>query len=106
MSKQMKTKDILLGSFIGGALGASFALLFAPRSGKSIRADITQQASNVKERAEEWRGVVKEFGTDLTLVAKEKAKNVASQSAEMVDKLKPEDNQEEEPQHTDEPQDK
>ena len=33
-------KGLLVGFFAGGALGATLALLFAPKSGKEFRRDI------------------------------------------------------------------
>ena len=41
----MNTKDFLIGTLIGGIVGATTALFLAPKSGKELRSDISDQAS-------------------------------------------------------------
>ncbi|GAJ99426.1 YtxH domain-containing protein [Geomicrobium sp. JCM 19055] len=49
----MNTKDFLIGTLIGGIVGASAALLFAPKSGKELRGDISEGASTAKDKTYE-----------------------------------------------------
>jgi gas vesicle protein len=49
-----RTRDTLLmaGAFVGvGLLGAAVGLLFAPRSGRALRADIMERANELRQRA-------------------------------------------------------
>ncbi|WP_188206458.1 YtxH domain-containing protein [Alkalibacillus aidingensis] len=78
MSKENQTqegninsKDFMIGSLIGGIVGASVALLFAPKSGKELRHDINTGAQHVRERADEWKDVAYEKGTELSHQFKE-----------------------------------
>lgn len=68
-----KGKGFVTGAVVGSLLGAVTALLFAPKPGKELRADITEQAkvvgektgeiaSTVKTHATEWVDKVKDFG--------------------------------------------
>lgn len=68
-----KGKGFLTGAVVGSLLGAVTALLFAPKPGKELRADIAEQAkvvgektediaSTVKTHATEWVDKVKDFG--------------------------------------------
>jgi gas vesicle protein len=46
-------RGLLLGLIAGGALGAILGLLYAPKSGKELRADIREKADNLLEGADE-----------------------------------------------------
>ena len=74
-------KSFLVGTIIGGVAGATAALLLAPKAGKEIRGDISQQSIYLKEKS-----------TDMASYAKQKssgfAKSVTKQSTQMVGKVK------------------
>ncbi|WP_248924805.1 YtxH domain-containing protein [Paenibacillus hamazuiensis] len=76
-----KGKDLLIGAVVGGVLGAVTALLFAPKSGRELRADIAEQYHNVSEKTQEIAGQIAEK-------SKEIAKTVSEQSTEIVGKTK------------------
>lgn len=44
-------RDLLLGLFIGGLIGAALGILFAPKSGKETREDIVRKAKEEYEKA-------------------------------------------------------
>jgi len=79
--KSSNSGSFFLGAVIGGMVGATVALLLAPKSGKELRGDLNQQTA-----------VFKQKGTDLAQYAKEKsgglAKTVSEQSVQVVDKVK------------------
>ncbi|MET1248049.1 YtxH domain-containing protein [Sporolactobacillus sp. STCC-11] len=53
-------KELVIGGVVGGAIGASIALLFAPKSGAEIRKDFS-----VKEFVDNGVGKVKQATTSL-----------------------------------------
>lgn len=74
-------KDFVIGALVGGIVGAAVGLLFAPKTGKDLRSDVVQQASNIRQK-----GIV------LTSTAKEKTAQLSSQikeqSSHLVEKVK------------------
>lgn len=48
-----KSKNFFIGTLVGGIVGSVAALLFAPKSGKELRGDISQQVQNVTEKTAE-----------------------------------------------------
>jgi len=75
MGDRINGKDFIIGALIGSLAGGTTALLLAPKSGKEIRGDINQGASQVKNRADEWIHVAQEKGSDW----KEKAYTTSSE---------------------------
>lgn len=73
----MNTKDFLIGTLIGGIVGASAALLFAPKSGKELREDITEGAATAKDKTYEFTNAAYEKGSDIANTAIDNTKNVA-----------------------------
>ncbi|MFC3040147.1 YtxH domain-containing protein [Virgibacillus xinjiangensis] len=60
----INTKDFVIGTLIGGIIGAGAALVLAPKSGRELRGDINQGASQVKGRAYEWKDIAAEKSTN------------------------------------------
>lgn len=54
-----KAVNFVFGAVLGGIIGATAALLYAPSSGKSLRSDIQHRAQNIqieiKEAAQQKR---------------------------------------------------
>ncbi|TLS39081.1 YtxH domain-containing protein [Pseudalkalibacillus caeni] len=88
----INTKDFLIGSLIGGIVGAATALLMAPKSGKELRSDINEQASVVKDKTMQFRETAMEKGTEFANRAKDKSssvyKQVSDQSSNVINKIK------------------
>jgi gas vesicle protein len=79
------------GAFlIGGMIGAAIALLYAPKSGRETRKDITRSARRVKNSTvdliEDAIDDVNDFVSDL----KEKAADIVDQGVDLSDKAKKE----------------
>ncbi|GAA3401344.1 YtxH domain-containing protein [Paenibacillus hodogayensis] len=78
---QGRGKDFILGAIVGGVLGAVTALLFAPKSGKELRADISTQAHVISEKTQELAETV---NTKTHVLAKQ----VSEHTGEWVQKAK------------------
>lgn len=88
----MNTKDFLIGTLIGGIVGAAAALLLAPKSGKELRSDISEQAQIAKEKTTAFTSTAYEKGNEWAQIAKDKsssiAKTVQAQSQQVIGKVK------------------
>ena len=88
MDKEMKdakkTKGFLAGFLIGGAIGGAIALLYAPKSGKQLRDDISRKTNELigegKIRTDRlWSNAKEEVETTL-----ESANDFLNTSKEMI----------------------
>ncbi|CAN7256800.1 YtxH domain-containing protein [Rossellomorea sp. LjRoot5] len=91
-SSNINSKDFMIGTLIGGIVGAAAALLMAPKSGKDLRHDINEKTVVLKEKTGQWKDTAVEKSNELAAVAKEKSstltKSVQEQSNNVVGKLK------------------
>ncbi|MEN1968185.1 YtxH domain-containing protein [Lentibacillus sp. N15] len=76
----INSKNFIIGALIGGIVGASTALLYAPKSGKQLRDDINQGAWQWKYRASDWKDLAYDKGMEV----KNKAVNSASDLTKTV----------------------
>lgn len=92
MAKNSNGKDFIVGSLIGGLVGAATALLLAPKSGKEMRNNLGQQASMMKERTGKITNDALEKGSEFASVAKDKTSSlsqvVTEQSSQIMDKVR------------------
>lgn len=93
MSKEgLSSKDFLLGTMIGGLVGAATALLLAPKSGRELRSDINDQATYVRLKTEQMKHSALEKGQDLAVTAKDKtaqlSDTISLHSTQLVNKIK------------------
>ncbi len=90
MSNGMNGKDFIIGTIIGGVIGAATALFLAPKSGKELRHNLNEQASYVREKTEQWKNVAIDKGSELAEAAKEKTAHltdtVSGQSSQLIHK--------------------
>lgn len=86
------TGSFLLGALVGGVIGAAAALFLAPKSGREMRDDFSEQAVQLKNKSIELSAVAKDKATEFSSVAKEKTdgftKSIQEQSEQLVDKVK------------------
>lgn len=75
----MNTKDFLIGTLIGGIVGATTALFLAPKSGKELRNDLGEQAQMAKAKTSEFTSTAYDKGNEWATIAKEKSSNIAKQ---------------------------
>lgn len=76
--EKRNVKTFMIGSLIGGVVGAVTALLFAPKSGSELRSDIAEGYQVVSDKTQE---IARNIGTQTTEFI-HKAKEVASQVVE------------------------
>ena len=92
----INAKDFLIGSLIGGIVGAATALFLAPKSGKELREDLNTHAGTLKEKSGQWKETAMERSNELAAAAKEKTsgitKSVQEQSNNLVNKVKSKSN--------------
>ncbi len=86
----MKDNAKMVGGFflIGGVIGSVIALLYAPKSGRETREDITKAARRMKDNAvdliEETMEDVNDFAADL----REKTADVIDQGMDLSEKAR------------------
>tara|TARA_E500000331_G_scaffold343039_1_gene377411 strand:+ start:24 stop:617 length:594 start_codon:yes stop_codon:yes gene_type:complete len=90
-----KAEGFLLGTIVGAVIAGASALLFAPKSGKEMRDDITKQTNKSKGQFQEYADLAKEKGTELKETAQKassdymkNAKDTYSQVADSLNKGK------------------
>ncbi|MGW8956393.1 YtxH domain-containing protein [Paenibacillus sp. NPDC055715] len=67
-------KSFIRGAVAGSIAGSLAALLFAPKSGRDLRQDITDQARLVSDKGQELTGKI----TDISIEYTDKIKDTAS----------------------------
>jgi gas vesicle protein len=70
MTTIKKTKKLFISFLLGGAIGSTIALLFAPKSGKLLRNDISRKTNELIEEGKVktdhlWNNAKEEVGSSL-----------------------------------------
>ncbi len=63
-------KGLMIGLLAGGVLGAGIALLYAPKPGRKLRADLKDKADSLLEDGEEYMMAVQEKAAEIVDDAK------------------------------------
>ncbi len=82
--ENMSSSNFVLGALVGGLVGAATALFLAPKSGKELRGDLSEQSNvlmekgnafkqTATEKGSAWKQTAQEKGTEWISVAKEKS---------------------------------
>src|SRR5690625_7856660 len=87
MGDEINSKDFIIGTLIGGMVGASVALLFAPKSGRELRENLNEGAIQAKDMAYEWKDVAQEKGSELKEVAYDKGSEVKKKAKDSTGKI-------------------
>lgn len=74
-------KDFIIGVLIGGIIGATTALLLAPKTGSELRGNLSTQAGQIKDKTIDISSSAKAKTTQLS-------KQLQEQSGQLVDKVK------------------
>jgi gas vesicle protein len=63
-------KGLMIGLIAGGVLGAGIALLYAPKPGRKLRAELKDKADSLLEDGEEYMMAVQEKAAEIVDDAK------------------------------------
>ena len=80
-------KGLVIGLFAGGALGALLALLYAPKSGRELRADIRERADGLLEGADEMLQAAKSQAGKIVSDAKQRSSQLITDAKKEADTL-------------------
>jgi gas vesicle protein len=82
MSSESKSSGLLLGTLIGGAVGAVSALLLAPKTGEKLREELSNKYRVINERMQQMAAAVGERSKDIATTVGEKSKGIAATVSE------------------------
>jgi len=80
-------KGLIIGLLAGGAIGAVAALLYAPKSGKELRADIKERADDLIEGSDEYLHAAKSKAGEIVSEAKKRSDQLISDAKKKADTL-------------------
>jgi len=80
MPQENRGADFFKGFLIGGSIGAVIALLFAPKSGNELRADIRRKSREIYDETEEKFGEWKEQAAEIVEQGKRQAEALRTQA--------------------------
>lgn len=80
-------KGLLVGILAGAAVGSIVALLYAPKSGKKLCADIKTKSRDLTEEAEKYYSKTKKKASQLIKDIKKKSELLVSDTEEKIDAL-------------------
>jgi gas vesicle protein len=81
------TKGLLLGFLAGGAVGAILALLYAPKSGKELRADIKNKTEDYLDEAEKYLSEAKDKAMDLINEGRKRSERIIKDAKSKSDEI-------------------
>ncbi len=81
----VKTSDFLKGVLVGGLIGATVGILFAPKSGKETREDIARKTEEIIKKAKDEYELALEKSKMAYETAIRKAKEIQMMAREKVE---------------------
>lgn len=78
---------ILLGALVGAAVAGVATLLFAPKSGKKLRKEISGKANEAVDTAEDYMNVAKDKGADALETAQEAGSDLSKNRQRTMNKV-------------------
>lgn len=81
------SKGFFLGLIAGGIIGATIALLYAPKSGKEMHETLKKNSQKILGEAEEFIDVAKNTVTDVINEAKRKSEELVSHAKKQAEDL-------------------
>ncbi|MEO6695509.1 MAG: YtxH domain-containing protein [Ignavibacteria bacterium] len=87
MEESKTTKSFILGILTGGIVGASVALLYAPKSGKELRNDIRLKKDELIDDTSEYLQIAKTKAGDLINEGRRKSEELISDAKKKASSL-------------------
>lgn len=87
-NQKIDSKDFLIGALVGGIVGATTALLLAPKSGKELRTNIGEQATQIKDKGSEITSRVREKSSAIVNTVSEQSNQVAGKVKEITSNIR------------------
>ncbi len=84
MNNNEKLGLFVVGAFLGGLIGSTIALLYAPTSGKKLRKKIADKSGDIFDDAHELYDSSKEKAEDLIKEGKKKAAGLIDDAKNIV----------------------
>lgn len=81
------SKGLLIGLFTGGAVGAALALLFAPKSGRELRSDITEMTNKYIDKAGDIVNAANERSREIINEGRSRAENIVDEARSKASSL-------------------
>ena len=81
------SKGLLIGLLAGSVLGAVIALLYAPKPGKELRADIKNRAGEMMDDAEEYINVAKTKAVEIINEGKKRSESLITEAKKRAESL-------------------
>lgn len=85
--EESTAKGFMIGLLTGGLIGAAIALLYAPKSGRELRADIKTKAGEIADDAEQYLTAAKHKAVDIINEGKKKSDQLISDAREKAQTL-------------------
>jgi len=80
-------KGLVLGLLAGGTIGAVLALLYAPKSGRELRADLKERADDLIGGADEYMQSAKTRAGELVSEAKKRSETLITEAQKRAESL-------------------
>jgi gas vesicle protein len=80
-------RGLIIGLLAGGAVGAIVALLYAPRTGKELRAEIKERADDLIDGADQYAHAAKSKAGEIVSEAKKRSDQLISDAKKKADTL-------------------
>jgi len=80
-------KGLIIGFVAGSIVGAAIALLYAPKPGKELRADIREKAGDLVDDAQEYVERAKTKAVEVINEGKRKASTLVDDARRQADSL-------------------
>ena len=80
-------KGLIIGFFAGSVVGAVLALLYAPKTGKELRANIKQKADEFAGDAEEYLARARKKAVEIINEGKQKSETLINDARKRAESL-------------------
>src|SRR2546423_13075947 len=80
-------QSFMVGAMVGGAVGAAFALLYAPKKGQELRDDISSTVGDISSRLNTVLKSVKEAGEELIGEAEDSGDEMVQEAYKKAESL-------------------